>query len=157
MGIEYILTSHGRERIRERLGIATDSAAVAWVREAVDNAKDSWKQGGKTVYLSKNYEIVLDGNKVVTVKPTDASNMYLGKIDALLKRHITKQLAQLEREFRKKEITVAEAQLNYLKARNPKTKEAIRLKLSEAVSEKAAVSGEIDSLKFAGRRHGVEV
>jgi hypothetical protein len=152
---QFILTNHARERIRQRVGITSDSAAIAWVADQVKNAINVKHDGGKMHYLTDAFEIVCDGARVVTVKPAEFANKYLSEFKSVLIRETTKLLTKYERELRKAEIAVAEAQLNFLKARNPKIKEIIQRKLTDAIDYKAAVEDEIKAIKIAASRYGV--
>lgn len=154
---KFTLSSHARERIRQRLGLTTDSAAIAWVKDAVKNSIETRNQGHKLVYVTDLYEIVLDGMKVISVVPTDQANPYLTKLNDELTKRVTKLLTEWKRELRKAEIAVAEAQLSYLKAKSPKVKDVIQRKMTEAVEWRASVENELNNIKYAGKRYGVEV
>lgn len=154
---QFILTDHARERIRQRVGIVADSAAIAWVAEQVRRATETKRDGSKTHYTTDLFEIILDGAKVVTVKPSEHSNGYISKFNEVLTKEATKLLATYRRELHKAEIAVAEAQLNFLKARNPKVKATIQRRLTDAADYKATIEDEIKAVEKAAARYGVTV
>lgn len=151
------LSEHARERIRQRVGIIADDAAIAWVSDVIKNAKQEKRQGRKVHYFTDIFEVIIDGITIVTVKPTESSNGYIAKFNDLITSETRKLTAAYRRELRKAEIAVAEAQLNYLKARNPKTKDSIGKKLTEAIDKKALISDKIKAVEIAAKRYGVDV
>lgn len=153
---QFILTNHARDRIRQRVGITTDSAALAWIADQIKNATSEHTDGNKIHYLTESFEIICEGVRVITVKPADRANKYMGEFKRLLTSETSKLIAKYERELRKAEIAVAEAQLNFLKARNPKIKRIIQRKLTDAIDYKAAIEDEIKAIKIAANRYGVD-
>jgi len=153
----YTLSEHAKERIRQRVGLVAEPSAIAWVSEAIKKAKSTRSNGKTTSYFTDMFEIVLDGLHVVTVKPTTLTSEYVSKINDLVSKEVSKMLAEYKRELRKAEIEVAEAQLNFLKARNPKVRQSIQQKLTEAIDRKALIEDEIKAIECAGRRYGVEI
>lgn len=154
---KYILSDHAKERIRQRIGLTTDESSIAWVRNTINNAYQSKQDGHKTHYVTEAYEVICDGMKVVTIKPTDSSNEYLTKINDVVSKEITKLLTKYRRELRKADIGIAEHQLNFLRAKNPNTKDVIGSKLTDSIDWKAAIEDEIKAIKFAAKRYGVEI
>jgi len=153
---EYVLTQHAKERIRQRVGITSEETAVAWVREMVEKAAEKRQEGDKTRYITDSFELILSGVKVITVIPAEQANDYLAKFSDVVAKEASKLLKHYKRELRKTEIAIAEAQLNYLKARNPNVKERIKKKLVEAIDYKAMVDDEIKKIELAAERFGVE-
>lgn len=151
----YVLTEHARSRIRQRLGIEVDSAAISWVKGAIQNAERTFTNGNKTHYITDLYEVICDGAKVITVKPTDNSNKYVSEFKKVIEKEASKLRTKYEREFRKAEIEVAQVTLNLLKARNPKTKASIERKLVEAIDWKCALEDELKAISKASERYGV--
>jgi hypothetical protein len=153
------LTSHARERLRQRVGITSDDAGIAWVKESIKNAKgvEIEDESGLPVFLTENMKIVMDGEKIVTVKPHKKDNPYIKGIAENITKEVSKLVDDYGRKLRKAEIEVAECQLNFLKARNPNTKARISEKLSEAVRKKSEIENEITMIKYAGKRYGVDV
>lgn len=154
---KYVLTDHAKERIRQRIGITAEDAAVAWIKESISNAIKTKDNGRKTHYFSEMYEIICEGVKVITVKPAETSNNYLTKMNEVLTKEVAKLLDKYRRELRKADIEVAQNQLNYLRARNPNTKAIIKRRLADAVDVKALVEDEIRAIEIAARKYGVEV
>lgn len=154
---QYVLSDHAKERIRQRIGLTSAESAVAWVKSEISNADKTKTDGNKTHYITDSFEIICDGVKVVTVKPTDISNEYLTKIGDVVENEVDKLLTKYRRELRKADIAVAETQLNFLRARNPKVKQSISEKMTEAIDYKAAIEDEIKAIEYAGKRYGVEV
>lgn len=154
---KYVLTDHAKERIRQRVGITSEDAAVTWIDMQVRSASSSRRDGNKMHYITDIFEIITEGVKVITVKPTETSNEYLTKFNEVLAKEVTKLITSHSRILRKAEIAVAEAQLNFLRARNPKTKEIIGKKLTEAADWKCAVEDEIKAIKKAAKQYGVEI
>ncbi|MEK4178520.1 hypothetical protein NSQ61_02840 [Aeribacillus sp. FSL K6-1121] len=151
-----VLTDHAKERIRQRVGIISESVAVSWVSDVISQATETKRDGNKTHYITDTFEIICDGVRVVTVKPAEQANQYFGMFRELLTKEASKLLTAYKRELRKAEIAVAEAQLNLLKARNPHTKERIKTKLTDAIDYKALVEDEIKKIELAAKRFGVE-
>lgn len=154
---KYVLSDHAMQRIRQRVGLTSVDSAAAWVKAEVSKAMNTEQHDHKTHYFTDAFEIICDGTKVVTVKPADSANEYVTRLGGVLAKEVDKLIEKYQRELRKADIAVAEAQLNYLKARNPKTKELISEKLTEAVDRKSAVEDEIKAIQYAGKRYGLEV
>jgi hypothetical protein len=154
---KFTLTSHAKERIRQRVGVDSVEAALAWVNENIASATTCNVEGNKTHYLTEAFDIVCDGLRVVTIKPVDNHTDYLTKFNAVLTKEATKLLTKYRRELRKAEITVAECTLNYLKAKSPKVKQSIQRRLTEATDVRAKISDEIRAVEIAAERYGVEV
>lgn len=153
---QFILSMHAKERIRQRLGIDSDDSAVAWVKEAISKASDSFKSEHRTHYISGSFEIICDGAKIITVKPTDSSNEYLTVFGELIAKETSKMLRKFRQEIRKTDINIAQLNLNYLRAKNPNTKETIAERLTEAIDRKASIEDEIKAVEYAARRYGAE-
>lgn len=153
----YVLTDHAKDRIRQRIGILSEDAQLAWVETQVKKASHRKQDGHKTHYTAGSFEIVCDGVKVVTVKPTEQSNEYLTKFNDVIAKETRKLLTQYGRELRKAEISVAETQLNFLRARNPKTKALISERLTKAIDWKCALEDEIKKIRKAAERYGVQI
>lgn len=151
----YILSDHARERIRQRLGITAETAAISWVKRAVQNSSSTKIDGNKTHYFTDVFEIILDGAKVVTVKPKESANPYLTKFKSVIEKEANKLRTKYERELRKAEIEVAQITLNLLRAKNPKTKASIERKLTEAVDYKALIEDELKAISKASERYGI--
>ncbi|MDQ0154965.1 hypothetical protein [Robertmurraya andreesenii] len=151
------LSEHARERIRQRVGLIADYAALAWVADVIKNAKQQRRDGRKVHYITDLFEVIVDGVTVVTVKPTENTNGYITKFNEMLTKESRKLIATYRRELRKAEIAVAEAQLNYLKARNPKTRESIGARLTSAIDHKALITDKIKAVEIAAKRFGVTV
>lgn len=154
---KYVLSSHAKERIRQRAGITSEEVAITWVAEQVKSAVSTKTDGEKVHYITDLFEIVLAGAKVITILPTDNNNEYLTKISEVVSKEVTKVLTKQGRLLRKAEISVAEAQLNYLRAKNPNTKALISERLTEAVDRKASIEDEIYAVEVAAKRYGVSV
>ena len=152
----FTLTDHAKERIRQRIGITAEGAAIAWVSAKVESASKTKRDGRKTHYITEAFEIVCEGLKVVTVMPTDITNRYLTKLGDVITKEVTKLIAEHNKELRKADIAIAEAQLNFLKARNPRTKEVIQAKLVSACDCKVLIEDEIKMIRKAAGRYGVE-
>lgn len=154
---KFILTDHAKERIRQRIGITGNEAQVAWVNELITKSDDSYKQGNKKVYCTERFEVVCDGIRVITIKPVDNVRNYADSIGGVVSKEIRKLLTPQERLLRKAEIKVVELTLNYLKARNPRTKALINERLVEATDEKQRIHDEVFAIKKAAKQFGVEV
>lgn len=152
---EFMLSKHAKERIRQRIGIASEQSALAWVQDAVRTAKGTRVSGHQTHYLTDAFEIICDGVKVVTVKQTDSSNEYLTKFSEVISKEAGKLLSKYQQELRKADIEVAQLNLNFLRAKNPNTKAIISERMTEAIDYKAMIEDEIGSIKYASRRYGV--
>lgn len=152
---KFTLTSHAKDRLRQRLGIESSEAQTSWANETIATSQDVKAQGNKTVYVSESYEIVCDGLRVITVKPVDNVYSYVSKFKSVLKRETTKLLTPKERLLRKAEVKVAELTLNYLKAKNPNTKAIINERLVSATDEKQRLADEIYAIKKAAGQYGV--
>lgn len=153
----YILTDHAKERIRQRVGITSEEAAISWIASQVQVASSKKQVGNKTHYMTDIFEIILDGVKIITVKQAESSNEYLTKFNEVLAKEAVKLISTYSRTLRKAEIAVAEAQLNFLRAKNPKTKALISERLTEATDWKCTVEDEIKAIKKAAKQYGVEV
>lgn len=153
----YFITSHAKDRIRQRVGIDGDEAQQAWVKAKINRAESKLPQDNKTVYNVGSFEIICDGLRVVTVKPVDNVTQYASKLSGVVAKEIRKLLVPQERLLRKAEINVVELTLNFLKARNPKTKEIISGRLAEATDEKQRIADEVFAIKKAAKQYGVEI
>lgn len=153
--LSYTLSGHAKERIRQRVGIESEEAATAWASEQIKTATKTWQKAERTHYDVGNFEIVCGGNTVVTVLPKETTASYLDKFNEVIAKESTKLLAKYSRELRKAEISVAEAQLNFLKAKNPNTKAIIQRRLVEATDRKAGWEDEIKAVELAARRYGI--
>ena len=151
----FTLTDHAKERIRQRIGITAEGAAIAWVSAKVGSASETKRDGRKTHYITEAFEIVCEGLKVVTVMPLDTANNYITKLSDVITKEVTKLVAEHNKELRKADIAIAEAQLNFLKARNPRTKEVIQAKLVSACDCKVLIEDEIKMIRKAAGRYGV--
>lgn len=154
---KFTLTSHAKERIRQRVGIDSVDAALAWANENIAKAAEVYAQGNKTHYVTEAFDIVCAGLKVVTIQPTNNHVDYLAKFNEVLTKEAAKLLKKYRRELRKAEISVAEFTLNYLKAKNPKIKAALQQKLTQATDMKAKLADEIRAIENAAERYGVSV
>lgn len=152
------LTKHAKERIRQRIGIDSVEVATSWIKEQLNRTKKTKKdtRNNSMRYINDLFEVVLDGDKVVTVISKESVVDYKSKISNLLTKEITKYRTQKNRELRKIEIEVAEHTLNHLKALNPKTKALISGKLTDAVSERTRVLDEIYAIDKVAGEYGVE-
>ena len=155
--MNYVLTAHAKDRIRQRVGIVALEAQQAWVNELITKSTTAYPQGEKTVYKTDLFEIVCDGIRVVTVKPVENVVTYTDKISGTLTKEIRKLLIPQERLLRKAEIKITELTLNFLKARNPKTKKLISERLIEATDEKQQIIDEVFAIKKAAKQYGVEI
>lgn len=155
--VEYMVSSHAMERIRQRVGITTQDAARAWVAEQVRKSTHTKNDKHKTHYVTELFEIVCDGIYVITVKPSETANPFLPRFNEMIAKESTKLLTKYRRELRKAEISVAEAQLNYLRAKNPKTREIIQRRMTEVGDERAALEDRIKQISLAAKQYGIEV
>lgn len=155
---KFTLTTHAKERIRQRVGIEALDAQVAWANETIAKAGEiDAKLEGRVGYKTESFEIICAGLKVITVNPVANSQTYLTKLSGVLTKEVRKMIVPHERLLRKAEIRVAELTLNYLKARNPKTKRMINERLVEATDEKQRLTDEVYAMRKAAERYGVEV
>jgi hypothetical protein len=154
---KFTLTAHAKERVRQRVGINSVEAAVAWVNEAIATAKDSFVKSRHYHYLTDNYEIITDGLTVITISPLTNHVDYATKFGSLIAKEATKLLAQYRKEFRKAEIAVAELTLNYLKAKSPKVRDSIKRKLTQATDLRAKIEDEIRAVKIAAEGYGIDI
>lgn len=152
---KFTLTSHAKERIRQRVGIDSVEAAIAWVNESIASATESYAQGDKSHYVTEAFDIVCAGLKVITLKPTNNHVDYVTKFGEVLTKEATKLLTKYRRELRKAEIAVAEHSLNFLKAKNPRIKEGINRRLTEATDVRAKLTDEIRAVEIAAERYGI--
>ncbi|KMK75417.1 hypothetical protein [Alkalihalobacillus pseudalcaliphilus] len=154
----YILTSHAKERIRQRYGIESVQVATNWANDLIAKAQRKFKRDGKTHYVVGGREFICDDNerRVITVKPNDANNQYVTKLNGILRKEIIKILTLQSRTLNKAEIEVAQLTLNFHKARNPKTKASIQAKLTHAIDAKNNVEDEVTALKKAVEYYGLE-
>jgi hypothetical protein len=158
--MNYRLSSHAMERIRQRFGIDTLAAAITWVSEKIKGGDYIGLQAkGRKVYRNGDAELILgeDGYTVVTVKFSEGESQFVEQIGDVVRKEVLKMLAIKERAFRKAEIEVAEITLNMLKARNPVTKESIGRKLTKAIDEKANIHTDIILIRKAAEQYGVGV
>lgn len=155
---KFVLTSHAKERIRIRVGIDALEAQITWVNEAIAKAGEVVTQGNKhTVYKTDAFEFVCDGLRVITIQPAANEQTFVKQLGSTLAKEVRKLLAPQERMLRKAEIQVAELTLNFLKARNPKTKKLISERLIEATDEKQRISDEVFAIRKAAKQYGVEI
>jgi hypothetical protein len=158
--VNYRISSHAFERIRQRFGIDTLAAALTWVSEKIKGGDYIGLQAkGRKVYRNGDAELILgeDGYTIVTVKFAEGESQYVEQIGDVVRKEVSKMLTIKERAFRKAEIEVAEITLNMLKARNPVTKELIGRKLTKAIDDKANINTEIILIRKAAEQYGVEV
>ena len=153
--IEYYLTSHAKERLRQRYGIVSKDVAISWINDKISQGKFLRNDGNKKIYRAPGVEIVLDKLRVVTVKPLYEEAPIMDRLKTVIEKEVSKLIASKELEFRKAEISVAELTLNMLKARNPKIKDDLRRKLTKAIDYKENIQTEIISIKKAAEHYGV--
>src|SRR5690625_2155178 len=153
----FILTKHATERIRQRVGLESKEAATAWVREQIAKASRKSKEGGNTHYVSDVIEIVTNGLRVITVKPSEDDRNYLYNLGQSVAKEVSKMLTKKERNLRKAEIVIGEHTLNRLKARNPNTRALIERRLIRAIDDKQRIMDEIYAVKKAAAQYGVSV
>ncbi len=153
--IEYHITAHAKERLRQRYNIVSKDVAVSWINDKISRGKFLRNDGHKKVYRAPGVEIILDGIRVVTVRPLYDEKPIMERLKGKLAKEVTKILKTKEREFRKAEIKVAEITLNMLKARNPKIKDDLKRKLTEAIDIKESIKVEIVDVKKAAEHYGV--
>lgn len=154
---DLYLTSHAKERIRQRLNIESDVVATTWVSDSIRSAKGVRSVDNKTHYETDSYEIVCDGTRVVTIIPLESNNPYIDKISSTLDRELQKMLTLKKRELRKAEIEVCEKQLNFLKAKNPNTIALISKRLVKAIDMKERIVDSIYQINKAASRYGIEL
>ena len=111
----------------------------------------------KTHYITEMFEIVCDGQRVVTIIPLENTNPYLDILSNLVDKEVQKKLTTKKRELRKAEIVVCEKQLNLLKAKNPNTIRTISEQLVKAIDIKERIVDSIYQLKKAANRYGIEL
>jgi len=158
--MNYRISSHAMERIRQRFGIDSLTAAITWVAEKIKHGEYvGLQQKGRKVYRNGDAELILgeDGFTIVTVKFTEGEAQYAERISNVVRKEVEKMLSAKERAFRKAEINVAEITLNMLRAKNPVTKESIGRKLTKAIDEKANINTEIILIRKAAEQYGVSV
>ena len=146
---KFVLSAHAKERIRQRVGINSTEAALAWVNESIATANETYLDGHKTHYLTDSYDITCDKLRVITLTQTDNHIDYLTKFSNLVTKEATKLLTKYRRELRKAEILVAELTLNYLKAKSPKVRAIIQRNLTIATDERARIEDEVRAVEIA--------
>ncbi|GGP13482.1 MULTISPECIES: hypothetical protein [Oceanobacillus] len=151
------LTSHAKERLRQRIGIEDIDAGIAWVRTNIERSKRKQNRGHQTHYFTDAYVIVMDGDKVVTVKPSFEANEHSKRLESLIEKEARKFLRLKKAELKKISIAVLETQINFLKAKNPNTIRSITEKLTKLTDEKANLETDIVAMKRAAEGFGVEV
>lgn len=155
-GVTLGLSSHASDRIRQRVGITSAEVGAAWASDKVRNAIKSWNKNGQIHYDVGDYVIVVGGNTVITVTPKGNETSYLDKFNEVVAKEARKHLDKYRRDLRKADIAVAEAQLNYLRAKNPNTREIIRKRIVEAGDKRAQLNDKIYAVELAAKRYGVE-
>ena len=153
----FILTKHATERIRQRVGIESIEVATAWINEQIAKASRKYNEGTNTHFVSESIEVVTNGLRVITVKPSENDRSYLDKLGEVVAKEVTKMLTKKERDLRKAEIVIAEHTLNRLKARNPNTRALIERRLIRAIDDKQRIMDEIYAVKKAAAQYGVSV
>lgn len=154
---DYYITSHAKDRLRQRFGIESIDVAMKWIHDKLTAATLHRMDHHKEIYRVANIEIVMDGTRVVTVKPLYGETPIMQRIKNVVDKEVGRTLLAKEREFRKAEIQVAEITLNMLKARNPRIKESLKRKLTIANDYKANIETEIVGIKKAAEHYGVSV
>jgi hypothetical protein len=154
--INYYITSHAKERLRQRFGIESIDVAQQWINEKMSKAVHHRNDGIKKVYQVADIEIILDGNRVVTIKPLYGETSIMKQLRGVVEKEISKVLTVKERAFRKAEIEVAEITVNFLRARNPKTKALVQRRLTKAIDIKEQLNTEIVGIKKAAEHYGVD-
>lgn len=154
---KFTLSAHAKERVRQRVGISSTEAALAWVNESIANATKTYADGHKTHYITDAYNISCDGLRVITIVPTDNHVDYLMRFGDVVAKEARKLLTRYRRELRKAEIKVAELTLNYLKAKSPKVRDSIKRNLTNATDEKAKLEDEIKAIEIAADKYRVKV
>lgn len=152
----YYLTEHAKERTRQRIGLTSEDSASAWVNSEIERSIRTEYNGNKTHYFTDTFEIVCDGAKVVTIKPNKNVTSYVTKLGGVLAKETSKLLNYYGKELRKADVTIAEHQLNFLRAKNPKTKTLINERLTDAIDWKSAIEDEIYAVKKAAKQYGID-
>lgn len=157
----FTCTKHAMDRIRERYGVSDQLAANQWVSRKINQAKESFKKDDKTHYLNGSMEIVVAGanKKVITVMENSyrSSNDFIRKTGEMLTKELNKQITVFKREYRKADIKVAEYNLNYLKAKNPKIKQTIQKRMNDAMDERDDLFEKIKDIENTAEHYGVQI
>lgn len=151
------LTSHAKDRLRQRVGIESLDAGIAWVRTNIERAIRSHRNGHFTYFYTEMFEIIMDGEKVVTVKPAVANNACADLLRSKVTKEVTKFMRQKKSELKKAEIALLETQLNLLKAKSPKVKRSISERLADLTDGKAKIEDEIKQMELAAESYGVRL
>ena len=149
------LSSHAKDRLRQRVGIESIDAGIAWVRTNMERAKRTFKQGHKTHYVTEMFELVLDGTTVVTIKQSTDNNESAKYLAGVVQKEVAKFMRTKKAEMKKAEMALLEAQLNFLRAKNPNTKRIISERITQLGDAKAKVEDEIKAMELAAERFGV--
>lgn len=155
-GISYELTAHAQERIRQRIGIESVEVATKWVSDHIAKASTTFADKGNTHYVTDVIEVVVNGFKVITVKPANNDRSYLDQLNAVVAKEVEKMLTNKAKEIRKVDITIAEHTLNRLRAKNPNTVALIEKRLIRSIDAKQRLNDEVYAIEKAGKQYGVD-
>lgn len=134
--MKYTVSPHALERALLRFDIGNEYAAN-WFNQLMYTAKLIGSEGKRDTYDHKGKRIIVEGNVIVTVYNT-ADLPFAGKISALVERELNK--AEKSYEKRKKELSIeiaeieiehAKLNLNFLKAKSPRSKDSIQSKIGD--------------------------
>ncbi|MFD1453267.1 hypothetical protein [Oceanobacillus sojae] len=153
---ELYITKHAWERLRQRVGIESRDAGIAWVTAKLSEAEHKEIDGHQTKYHAGSYTLVMDGNRLVTIQPSKTESDYSGLLKGKLAKEARSFIGKKKAELRKLEIALLETQINLLKAKNPKIKRSIADKLSGITDEKYRIEDAILGMRIAAQSMGVE-
>ncbi|WP_440896027.1 hypothetical protein ACS127_16060 [Amphibacillus sp. Q70] len=111
----FYLSSHARERIRQRLNIESESTSLVWIMESIASTVKTIPEGITTKYITEVFEIICEGPKLITVVLLDSSNTYKNLFKGVVTKEFNRLLTIKKRELKKAEIAVCETQLNSLR------------------------------------------
>ena len=101
------------------------------------------------------FELVLDGTTVVTIKQSTNNNEPAKYLAGVMQKEVAKFMRTKKAELKKAEMALLEAQLNFLRAKNPNTKRIISERITQLGDAKAKVEDEIKAMELAAERFGV--
>ena len=147
--MQYELTNHAMDRIRQRVGITSMPVALKWAADIISKGKRSNLKGGRVQYETDEMTVICANKAIVTVYPTEANNEYTRLFNDKITKEYTKIKTELNRELRKAEIYRCEVELAMFKAKNSKIVEKLSKRVTEALDDRQRIADKLHRLDMA--------
>lgn len=149
---KYTARPHAVDRALLRFGISSEYAEN-WFNQLMSTARHIGEEGKRQVYDHKGKRIIVQGTEIITIFNV-ADLPFAGKVSTVVERELKrlkkvydKRTKELEINLAEENIEFATVKLNYLKAKSPKVKRTLQIKLGEISERLNVINLELSRMK----------